>query len=115
LYSIEARREGKIFILNIGGYCETEAGVEIAEEVEQAFSAERPTGVIFNFARSKVINSCCISQLIEIMETINSDYHADIAICGLDQTKVTLFKMVGMLEIAELKDNLEAAKNFLSE
>ena len=115
MFKIEKQLDKKVLVLSIQGYCETEAGKEISDAINEAFAGEKPTGVIFDFGGCKVINSCCISQLIETIELVACDFHTDTVICGLDQTKVTLFKMVGMLELAELKDDVASARKYLAE
>ncbi|PKL48144.1 MAG: hypothetical protein CVV42_10825 [Candidatus Riflebacteria bacterium HGW-Riflebacteria-2] len=115
LYKIDTQRQERILVLNIEGYCEAEAGEEIAEAIDKTFAAEKPAGVIFDFKECKVINSVCVSRLIETIELIAYDHETDTVICGLDQTKATLFKMVGMLDMAELKDNVAEGIQYLSE
>ncbi len=115
MFKVKKQLDKQVLILSIQGYCETEAGKEIFDAINEAFAGEKPTGVIFDFSGCKVINSCCVSQLIEAIELVACDFHTDTVICGLDQTKVTLFKMVGMLELAELKDDVGSAKKYLAE
>jgi len=115
LHKIDSFRNQRILVLNIQGYCEAEAGEEIACIIDKTFAAEKPAGVIFNFGECKVINSVCVSRLIETIELISCDFKTDVVICGLDQTKATLFKMVGMLDMAELKDNVDAGLKYLTE
>ncbi|OGK07786.1 MAG: hypothetical protein A2W80_02750 [Candidatus Riflebacteria bacterium GWC2_50_8] len=114
MFKIDKQLDKQVLILSVQGYCETEAGQEIFDKINEAFAAVKPTGVIFDFSACKVINSCCISQLIETIELVACDFNCDVVICGLDQTKVTLFKMVGMLELAELKDDVAAALKYLA-
>ena len=115
MYKIDSQRNQRVLVLNIRGYCESEAGEEIARLIDKTFAAEKPAGVIFNFNDCKVINSVCISSLIETIELIACDYETATVICGLDQTKATLFKMVGMLDLAELKEDIEGAMKYLAE
>ncbi|MBU1106949.1 MAG: hypothetical protein KKB51_09805 [Candidatus Riflebacteria bacterium] len=115
MFKIEKKRDEKIFILSIQGYCEAEAGKEIFDAINEAFSGKKPAGVIFDFSENKVINSCCVAQLIEAMELITCDFRTDVVFCGIDKTKVALFKMVGMLELAEVTDDLVSAKKYLAE
>ncbi len=115
MHKIDTQRNQRILVLNIQGYCEAEAGEEIAAIIDKTFSAEKPAGVIFNFNECKVINSVCVSRLIETIETISCDFKTDTVICGLDQTKATLFKMVGMLDMAELKADIDEGIKYLSE
>jgi anti-anti-sigma regulatory factor len=115
LYKIESQRRQRVLVLDIQGYCEAEAGEEIASLIDKTFAAEKPGGVIFNFSECKVINSVCVSRLIETIELIAYDHETDTVVCGLDQTKATLFKMVGMLDLAELKDDIETGIKYLDE
>ena len=114
MFRIEKKLDRNILILSIQGYCETEAGKEIFDAINEAFSGKKPAGVIFDFSANKVINSCCVAQLIEAIELITCDFRTDAVLCGLDQTKISLFKMVGMLELAELKDDVESARKYLA-
>lgn len=115
MYQIDTQLEDSILVLNIQGYCEAEAGEEISTTIDKAFATEKPAGVIFNFNECKVINSVCVSRLIETIELIACDFETDTVICGLDPTKATLFKMVGMLDMAELKDDVAEGKKYLSD
>lgn len=115
MYKIESQRKQRVLVLDIQGYCEAEAGEEIASLIDKTFAAEKPGGVIFNFSECKVINSVCVSRLIETIELIACDHETDTVVCGLDPTKATLFKMVGMLDLAELKENIAEGMSYLAE
>ncbi|OGK07787.1 MAG: hypothetical protein A2W80_02755 [Candidatus Riflebacteria bacterium GWC2_50_8] len=115
MFKIDTQLDDKILVLSVQGYCESAAGKEIYEITKKAFTVQKLTGVIFDFSACKVINSSCIALLMETAELVTCDFRSDAVVCGLDQTKISFFKMFGMLDLAELKDDIESAKKYLAD
>lgn len=114
MFVIKDRLDEMILVLQVQGYCESEAGTSIFNKVKETISQENLKGIILDFSKCKVVNSSCIAKLMETAELVVYDFKNDIVVCGLDKTKASFFKMFGMFDIAELKDDILSAKVYLT-
>lgn len=90
-----------ILIVRPCGYVDEKGGAELAKVVNEALSQE-VRKVVINFSESPVINSQGIAQIIEIAEIIVDEIGGDLAFVGLSELASGVFKMVGLLQMADL-------------
>lgn len=110
---VESKLENNVLIFFITDYCDDEAGKDILTITQETFTNNKPAGVIFDFTKCKALNSSGIAQIMDSTELITGDFKSSAVVCGLDKTKIAFFKMFGLLDMAELKTDLEAAKHYL--
>lgn len=99
----------KALVLKTDGYINNTAGEKISRE----FSKHLGSGinkVIMDLEKSKVVNSIGISYLIEIIEKL-SQSNGKLIFTNLDPTIEKTFKIMGLLQFAEIADSLDSALN----
>ncbi|MEW6709125.1 MAG: STAS domain-containing protein [Candidatus Riflebacteria bacterium] len=114
MFSIERKLNDKVLIIRIKGYCKDESGTSILEKVREELTCKKLRGIILEFSECTSINSSGASRLMDTSELVVLDHETDLVVCGLDKTKSSFFEMFGILELAELKENLAEAISYLN-
>lgn len=107
-FTIETKQIGDAFIIRSHGYLDETGGAVVLDAVQKAF----PLGAknfILNFHDSPVINSQGIAQIIELSEMIVDEREGELGFIGLSELSSGVFKMVGLLQMADVYTNEEEA------
>lgn len=94
-------------IMRTDGYINNIGGERIVDE----FAKHEDLGiskVILDLKKSKVVNSIGVSYLIEVIERLSKN-NGKMIFTNLDPTIEKTFKIMGLFQIAEKAETLEAA------
>lgn len=111
---VRQRREGKIGILETDGYINGEGGETVAEVLRGLLDKECRHFVL-NMEKLRIINSLGISSLQEVLEKVR-ELGGKAAFCNTGPTITKTFRLLGLLDVAELYDSEgEAVASMASE
>jgi anti-anti-sigma factor len=102
----------KTLLIRTEGYINNIAG----EKISQIFSDNQNADIrnaIFDFEKSKVINSIGISYLLEVIELLD-ERNGKIMFLNLDPSIEKTFKIMGLFQFARIADSLDSALKELS-
>jgi len=111
-FNISTEIFDKTLVLRTEGYINNVAG----EKISQIFSSDPNTGIrnaVFDLEKSKVINSIGISYLLEVVELL-SERNGKIIFLNLDPSIEKTFKIMGLLQFAEIAESLDSALQVLN-
>lgn len=108
--------ELKVGILSVGisGYCDETCGDALMKLIRKALEEDKAAHFILDFSECSVVNSPGIAQVVEGVELIHIDFQGQVAICGLDATQKSFFRMTGIFEMAMLAEDRVQATHLLS-
>lgn len=106
-FNFTSELHNKALVLKTDGYINNTAGEQIAGEFSKHFSSGLDK-VILDLEKSKVVNSIGISYLIEIIEKL-SQTNGKMIFTNLDPTIEKTFKIMGLLQFAEISDSVDSA------
>ena len=110
---VNARRKGKIGILETDGYInDTEA--EKVADAGMALIQEGFKNLVLNLEKSPIANSLGISILIEIIEKVR-ELEGRVAFCCVRPILAKTFQIMGLLKVAEIYDTEAGAVQALGE
>ncbi|MFZ5949995.1 MAG: STAS domain-containing protein [Candidatus Rifleibacteriota bacterium] len=113
MFSTEHKLDGQILVFFIKGYFQDESGTSLLEKVREELTGKKLRGIVLDFSQCTSINSSGVARLMDTSELVVLDHETDLVVCGLDKTKSSFFEMFGILELAELKENLDGAVAYL--
>ncbi len=111
-FNIHTDTFNQTLVLKTEGYINNVAG----EKISQIFSEHSKADIrnaVFDLEKSKVINSIGISYLIEVIELVN-ERNGKIIFLNLDPSIEKTFKIMGLLQFAEIADSLDSALQVLA-
>lgn len=100
-FTCTTRQEGDCYIIRPSGYLDQVAG----KAVRAFFEPPLGQGVrkfILNLEGSPVINSQGITQLLELVETLQYDFKATLALVGLSNLHLDVFHVIGILKLVQV-------------
>lgn len=100
-------------ILGISGYFTLETGDELQEKAREAFRRGR-LRFVFDFSKCELINSPGVAGMMDLCLRILDDFRGKAVICGLDELKNSVFKMVGILPLVEAAETVDEAIDILN-
>ena len=99
---VNARREGRIGILETDGYINDVSAEKVAD-AGHALIDEGFRYLILNLEKSPIANSMGISILIEIIERIR-ELEGRVAFCCVAPILAKTFRIMGLLKVADIYD-----------
>ncbi|HSD64554.1 MAG TPA: STAS domain-containing protein [Ignavibacteriaceae bacterium] len=111
-FNIQTETFDNTLVVKTEGYINNIAG----EKISQIFSNSPNPGIrnaVFDLEKSKVINSIGISYLLEVIELLN-ERNGKIIFLNLDPSIEKTFKIMGLLQFAEVADSLDSALQVLN-
>jgi len=108
---VRLRREGPVGIVETEGYINSIG----AEKVAEACDSHIEDGLKFlalNLEKSRIINSIGISILIEVIEKVK-ELDGKVAFCCVTSTIGKTFRIMGLLQVADLYDTEKEAMEAL--
>ncbi|MCD4653463.1 STAS domain-containing protein [bacterium] len=108
-FKVDTENHGGFAVVRSIGYINNLGGEKIAVEC-RALMKNGVNGLILNLKESTVVNSIGISILIEIIEEILKE-KGRLAFSDLTPTVAKTFKIMGLLQFADLYDNEHNAVN----
>lgn len=106
-FNVQSKNFGSFAVIRSAGYINNLGGERIAKECRELMN-EGVNGLILNLRESTVVNSIGISILIEIIEDIIRR-EGRLAFSDLTPTVAKTFKIMGLLQFAELFQDEQAA------
>lgn len=99
---VSTRQEGDVGILETNGYIN---GIEAELLVKESEALEKTgvTRVVLNLEKSPIANSIGISILIEVIEKVR-EVEGKVAFCCVEPILARTFKILGLLQAADLFD-----------
>ncbi len=113
-FTIATAKNKGVFIIRPCGYVDENGGAAIFATVQKALP-EGHQKFILNLAASPVINSQGIAQIIELAEIIVDEKNGELAFTGLSELAGGVFKMVGLLQMAEAYPTEQAAVDAMAD
>lgn len=110
---VNARREGRVGILETDGYINDIAAEKVAD-VGHALVDEGFKYLAINLEKSRIVNSIGISVLIEVIERVR-DLGGKVALCCATPTLSKTFKIMGLLKVADLYETEAEAVQALAQ
>jgi anti-anti-sigma factor len=111
-FNFQTETFDKTLLIKTEGYFNNIAGQKISR-----MFADNSTGdirnAVFDFEKSKVINSIGISYLLEVIEMLN-ERNGKIIFLNLDPSIEKTFKIMGLFQFAQTADSLNSALQKLS-
>lgn len=108
-FNVNSQNFGSFAVIRSNGYINNLGGERIAKECRDLMKGGI-NGLILNLKESTVVNSIGISILIEIIEDIIRK-DGRLAFSDLTPTVAKTFKIMGLLQFAELFENEQEAIN----
>lgn len=111
-FNIQTETVDNTLVVKTEGYINNIAG----EKISQIFSDNPNAGIrnaVFDLEKSRVINSIGISYLLEVIELLNGR-NGKIIFLHLDPSIEKTFKIMGLLQFAEVADSLDSALQVLN-
>lgn len=112
-FTINVTERQEIVVMAIGGYFTMETGDELQERAREAFRRGR-LRFVFDFTNCELINSPGVAGMMDLCLRILDDFRGKAVICGLDELKNSVFKMVGILPLVDVAGTLDEAIAFLT-
>lgn len=113
-FTITTAVNNGVFIIRPVGYVDEFGGAAVFETVQKALP-EGHQKFVLNLEGSPVINSQGIAQIIELAEIIVDEKGGDLAFAGLSELATGVFKMVGLLQMADAYPTEEDAVKALAD
>lgn len=110
---INEEKNNDVCILRPCGYVDEKGGAALCEAAENALN-EGFQKILINFSESPVINSQGIAQIIELAEIIVDEKGGVLAYCGLSELSISVFKMVGLLQMGDSYTDEKEALGYLA-
>lgn len=107
-----AHRDGRLAVLEVGGYINNEAGEAIAGTAKTLL-AEGHRILLLDLAGTRIINSIGISLLLEVLERI-IEVKGTLAFCCLAPSIAKTFQIMGLAQYARIFPNRPQALAALS-
>ncbi|HUX06836.1 MAG TPA: STAS domain-containing protein [Acidobacteriota bacterium] len=104
---VAVKKESNYAVLRTDGYINNPGGEKIARECYKLME-DGYKHFVFDFSKSKVINSIGISILIEIIEKV-LEIDGSLNFTGLTTTIAKTFKIMGLTQYAHVYDSLSDA------
>jgi anti-anti-sigma factor len=111
-FNVQTETFDNTLVVKTEGYINNIAG----EKISQIFSDNPNASIrnaVFDLEKSKVINSIGISYLLEVIELLNGR-NGKIVFLHLDPSIEKTFKIMGLLQFAEVADSLDSALQVLN-
>jgi len=108
-FNVNSQNFGSFAVIRSTGYINNLGGEQIAKECRELMKSGI-NGLILNLRESTVVNSIGISILIEIIEDIIRR-EGRLAFSDLTPTVAKTFKIMGLLQFADLFDSEQDAIN----
>lgn len=113
-FTVHTEIKSGVYLIRSEGYLDEHGGAAVFEALQKAL----PDGhqkFILDLAKSPVINSQGIAQIIEMSEIIVDETNGELAFVGLSELAGGVFKMVGLLQMAEAYPSEEEALKALAD
>lgn len=107
-FTVDTVERGDVLIVRATGYLDDRGGAILQSAVMEALTKGFQQ-VVFNFSAAPVINSQGISHIIELVEIVIDEKNGELAFVGLNELTCGVFKMVGLLRMAESYSTEEEA------
>lgn len=95
-----AQRDGRLAVLEVGGYINNEAGEAIAS-TSAALLAEGHRVLLLDLGATRIINSIGISLLLEVLEKI-MERQGTLAFCSLSPSIAKTFQIMGLAQYTKI-------------
>ena len=112
-YTLNLRDHQQIPIIAVTGYFAAEAGQESRTVVRELLEKGQ-TRISMDFSECRLINSPGVVAIMQIAMQFVEDYSGRIVLVGLDDLKITVLEMAGVLPLAETADSLDQAAMILA-
>ena len=106
-FTLQTETIGDTLVIKTDGYLNNVAG----EKISNIFSENQNSAIknaVFDFEKSKVINSIGISYLLEVIEIL-SDKNGKIVFLNLDPSIEKTFKIMGLFQFSQTAGSLDSA------
>lgn len=107
-----AHRDGRMAVLEVGGYINNEAGEAIAGSAGTLL-AEGHRVLLLDLGGTRIINSIGISLLLEVLEKI-MEAEGTLAFCCLSPSIAKTFQIMGLAQYTKLFSDRTEALSALS-
>ncbi len=107
-----AYRDGRLAVVEVGGYINNEAGEAIAESA-RTLVGEGHRVLLFDLGHTRIINSIGISLLLEVLERI-MEVGGTLAFCALSPSIAKTFQIMGLAQYTKIFPDRAAALAALS-
>ena len=101
-FLVRERREGNVGILATDGYINSDASKKVTE-VCKGLMQEAFRNFVLNLEKSRIINSVGMSKLIEVLNKVKG-LGGKVAFCCVAPTIARTFRIMGLLEVADIYD-----------
>ena len=105
-FDVQAYENGAVVVVVISGYFTGEAGEAVNNAVEKYVLAGK-IRFLMDFSKCTLINSPGVASLLDISMKIVDDFKGRLVLCGLDQMKWTVLKMVRIIPLAETARDIQ--------
>lgn len=107
-----AHRDGRLAVLEVGGYINNEAGEAIAGTAGTLLG-EGHRVLLFDLSNTRIINSIGISLLLEVLEK-TMEVGGILAFCALSPSLAKTFQIMGLAQYTQIFPDRAAALAALS-
>lgn len=107
-FTITSGEKDGVTIFSFSGYCTADAGIHLSGMVEELMQTPRK-GIVWDFSACRLINSPGVVALMDVAMRIVDDFKAALVITGADATQISVFRMAGVIPVADLANDLDEA------
>jgi anti-sigma B factor antagonist len=102
-----ASRDGRMAVLEVGGYINNEAGEAIAQEARELIEDGHRV-LLLDLGGTRIINSIGISLLLEVLEK-TMEVDGQLAFCCLSPSIAKTFQIMGLTQYTKIFSDRPAA------
>ncbi len=108
MFEIKQEEMDGVPVLFLKGYLDKHGGESLTAALRSLWETGR-IRIVLDFSQCKAVSSPGVVDLMESVVTITESFQGRVAIVNIDDLKISLFKMVGVLPVAEHVQNLSEA------
>ncbi|MBF0406322.1 MAG: hypothetical protein HQM10_03130 [Candidatus Riflebacteria bacterium] len=107
-FGVEVKKTENVQVVLVTGYFSEDAGKRLFSLVSDLLLKKNLSFVI-DFTNCNLINSPGVVALMNTTLKIVDDYKGKLCLIGVDDLKLTVFKMAGIFPLADQADSIEEA------
>jgi len=100
-------------VIEVEGYYAAEAGQETKTIVAELLANDR-INIIMDFSACRLINSPGVVAIMQVAMEVVEDFGGKLVLVGLDDLKVTVLEMAGVIPLADNAKDLDQAAMILA-
>lgn len=107
-YEFDVTATDGIPTIFVKGYFTEEAGLK-AQDLVRELLEKKMVSLIMDFSECKLINSPGVVEMSNLTIVVIDEYKCKLVLTGLDDLKVSVFEMVGILPMADQAQTISDA------